>query len=308
MSVASVRDLRKSYPPIEAVRGVSFEVQSSEILGLIGPNGAGKTTTVECVIGLRQPDNGDIRICDLDARTRGMEVREKIGAALQTSTVQDKITPREALRLYGSFYRKRIDPHALLDRFALTAKADAPFDSLSGGQKQRLSLALAFVNDPELVLLDEPTAGLDPQARRELHDHIVRMRRDGRSVLLTTHDLEEAQALCDRILIIDRGRIVAEGAPHELMARSSALQTISLVTLPRVDVALFERLPSVESLQVDGDRIRMQTSQVTGTVTALMQLIESEHLELANLQVQKATLEDVFIELTGRAAVAKDQP
>ena len=198
-------NLKKRYDGVEAARGVSFEIRDGEIFGLIGPNGAGKTTTVECVIGLREPDEGAIEVCGIDARRRPREVKEKIGASLQTTALQDKITPREALALFGAFYRHKAEPAALLERFALLDKADAPFDTLSGGQRQRLALALAFVNKPELVFLDEPTAGLDPQSRRELHGEIAKMKHDGHTVLLTTHYLNEAEALCDRIAIIDRG-------------------------------------------------------------------------------------------------------
>ena len=187
-----VRDLWKRYGTTEAVRGVSFAIRAGEIFGLLGPNGAGKTSTLECLLGLRDVDAGDVEVGGLDARKFPREVKQKIGVALQSTSLQDKITPREALRLFGSFYPRRIAPEKLLERFALTEKADAPFDSLSGGQRQRLALALAFVNEPELVILDEPTTGLDPQARRELHDEILRMKRDGYTVLITTHYLEEA--------------------------------------------------------------------------------------------------------------------
>ncbi|HEY7497249.1 MAG TPA: ABC transporter ATP-binding protein, partial [Vicinamibacterales bacterium] len=173
-----VRDLHKRYDGIRAADGVSFEIQDGEIFGLIGPNGAGKTTTVECVIGLREPDEGTIEICGIDARRRPQDVKEKIGAALQTTALQDKITPREALRLFASFYQQHAEPEELLERFSLVDKADAMFDTLSGGQRQRLALALAFVNRPELVFLDEPTAGLDPQARRDLHGEIARTKRE----------------------------------------------------------------------------------------------------------------------------------
>ena len=163
-----IRDLRKSYGGVEAVAGVSFEIQDGEIFGMLGPNGAGKTSTLECVIGLREPDSGTIEVCGIDARQHPQEVKQRIGAALQTTSLQDKITGREALALFGSFYRRSVPPADLLKRFSLEEKADAPFDTLSGGQKQRLALALAFVNQPELVFLDEPTTGLDPQSRREI--------------------------------------------------------------------------------------------------------------------------------------------
>ena len=215
-----VRDLHKSYGGIAAVRGVNFSVSAGEIFGLLGPNGAGKTTTVECLTGLRAPDAGVVEICGLDARQNSAAAKEKLGVALQSTALQDKITPREALRLFTTFYARghTIAPDALLARFGLTDKADARYDTLSGGQRQKLALALAFVNQPEVVLLDEPTVGLDVRARRELHAEIERMRRDGHAVLLTTHALDEAEKLCDRVAIIHRGEIVAAGSPRTLAA------------------------------------------------------------------------------------------
>jgi ABC-2 type transport system ATP-binding protein len=278
---------------------VSFEIQDGEIFGLLGPNGSGKTTTVECVIGLREPDEGDIEVCGIDARRRPHDVKQKIGAALQTTALQDKITPREALTLFGAFYRNSEEPQTMLDRFALTPKADAPFDTLSGGQRQRLALALAFVNKPELVFLDEPTTGLDPQSRRELHVEVAKMKQDGHTVLLTTHYIDEAEELCDRIAIIDHGRIIATGAPNDLVARSAATQSVTLVTAEPVDPALLSGLPGVEELACDGVRARFRTSNAGVSVAELMKLLERQHADLVELQVRKATLEDVFIGLTG---------
>jgi ABC-2 type transport system ATP-binding protein len=301
MSKVSVRDLRKRYGSVEAVRGVSFDVRDGEILGLLGPNGAGKTTTVECVIGLREPDGGDIEVCGVDARRNPREVKQKIGAALQTTALQDKITPREALALFGSFYRRHAGADRLLERFALADKADAAFDTLSGGQRQRLALALAFVNEPELIFLDEPTAGLDPQSRRELHGAIERTRQEGCTVLLTTHYIDEAEQLCDRVAIIDHGQIVALGTPQELMARSKAAQTVRLVTLSPMVHADLERLPHVSDVATDGTKARFKTSAVNRTVAALMTLLDDRRIELGELHVRKASLEDVFVELTGSA-------
>jgi ABC-2 type transport system ATP-binding protein len=294
-----VSDLHKRYGRVEAARGVSFEIQDGEIFGMLGPNGAGKTTTLECVIGLREPDEGRIEVCGIDARRRPFEVKQKIGAALQTTALQDKITPREALALFGSFYRSRHDPEQLLDRFALVDKADAAFDTLSGGQRQRLALALAFVNKPELIFLDEPTAGLDPQSRRELHGEIARMKQDGHTVLLTTHYIDEAEQLCDRVAIIDRGRIVADGAPLELIARSKAAQTVSLGTVRPVPPELLSMVPALQDLTQDGLRSRFRTTDVSATLPGLMKLLDAQRIELAELHVRKASLEDVFLELTG---------
>jgi ABC-2 type transport system ATP-binding protein len=293
-----VHDLRKQYDGTKAVDGVSFEIAAGEIFGLLGPNGAGKTTTVECVIGLREPDAGAVEVCGIDARRRPQDVKQKIGASLQSMALQDKITPREALALYGGFYASRSAPHGLLERFALLDKADVAFDTLSGGQRQRLALALAFVNNPEVVFLDEPTTGLDPHARRELHSDIARMKREGHTVLLTTHYLEEAEQLCDRIAIIDHGRVIASGAPGELMARSAAMPTVSLVTARSVSRATLEALDDVDGLQGDGCSWRFHSANVNRTIGGLMKVLDAAQIEVAELHVQKASLEDVFIELT----------
>jgi ABC-2 type transport system ATP-binding protein len=300
-SKVSVRDLTKRYGSVEAARGVSFDVQAGEIFGLIGPNGAGKTTTIECVIGLREPDAGTIEVCGIDARQRPREVKERIGAALQTTALHDKITPREALVLFGSFYRAREEPVSLLKRFALADKADATFDTLSGGQRQRVALALAFVNKPELVFLDEPTAGLDPHARRELHEAIAQMKRDGHTVLLTTHQLAEAEQLCDRLAIIDRGRIIATGSARDLVARSSRMTSVRLWTEQPLAREWLD-IPGVEALICEGSSASFRTRTVNRTVVELMKRLEARGMEIAELRVEKATLEDVFFELTGAPA------
>ncbi len=299
-----VRDLRKRYDGVEAVRGVSFDVEPGEIFGLLGPNGAGKTTTVECLVGLREPDSGELELCGLDARRRPADVKQKIGVALQTTSLQDKITPREALRLFGSFYRQRVEPVELLARFALTEKADAAVDTLSGGQRQRLALALAFVNRPELVFLDEPTTGLDPQARRELHGAIAQMKRDGCTVLFTTHYLDEAEALCDRVAIIDRGQIVASGAPRDLIAQSHGLQAVIVVTAHPLAFAAVAALPAVSDVSCKGAEVRFQTSNANASLAALTSLLATTKAELLELQVRKATLEDVFLRLTKEGEAA----
>ena len=297
-----VRDLSKRYGGVEAVRGVSFAIEAGEIFGLLGPNGAGKTTTLECLGGLREADAGALEVCGLDARKQPREVKQRIGVALQSTALQDKITPREALKLFGAFYRVRAEPAALLARFALTEKADARFDTLSGGQRQRLALALAFVNKPELVLLDEPTTGLDPAARRELHAEILQMKRDGHTVLLTTHYLDEAEQLCDRIAIIDRGRVIATGAPRELIAQSSASQSVTLVTEPGIDGAAVAGLPGASEVRSEGGAVTFRTARPTETLAALAALLAARRLELVELQVKKASLEEVFVGLTKSAA------
>jgi len=221
VSVAiGVRNLSRRYGAVQAADDVSFEIAPGEIFGLLGPNGAGKTTVVECLLGLTCAGEGRVEICGIDARAQPGRAREKIGAVLQATGLQDKITPREALDAFAAFYTAPLQTGTLLDRFGLREKQSAAYETLSGGQKQRLALALAFVGDPQVLVLDEPTAGLDPQMRREVQNHIRAMKSAGRAVLLTTHDMAEAEQLCDRIAVIASGRIVAMGSPSELIADS----------------------------------------------------------------------------------------
>jgi ABC-2 type transport system ATP-binding protein len=224
----AVQGLTRRYGAVMAVDGISFEVKAGEIFGLLGPNGAGKTTTLECILGLSRPDAGHIDICGASAGRR--PAREKIGAVLQATGLQDKISPREAIELFRSFFPRALAADTLLDRFGLRDKQNAVYDTLSGGQKQRLALALAFVGDPPVFVLDEPTSGLDPQMRREVQDHIRTMKDAGRAVLLATHDMDEAERLCDRLAVIAGGRIIATGTPRDLIARllSASLEEVIL--------------------------------------------------------------------------------
>ena len=215
-----VQGLTRRYGAVTAVDGISFDVGAGEIFGLLGPNGAGKTTTLECILGLGRPDAGRITVGGADVRTDPRAAQAEIGAVLQATGLQEKITPREALDLFRSFYPQPVATGALIDRFGLREKQDAAYETLSGGQKQRLALALAFVGDPSVFVLDEPTSGLDPMMRREVQDHIRAMKETGRAVLLATHDMDEAERLCDRLAVIASGRIVATGAPKDLIAGS----------------------------------------------------------------------------------------
>jgi ABC-2 type transport system ATP-binding protein len=226
----AVQGLTRRYGAVTAVDGISFEVGAGEIFGLLGPNGAGKTTTLECILGLGRADAGRIAICGQDVRANPRDASARIGAVLQATGLQDKISPREALDLFRSFYSRPLATGDLIARFGLREKQDATYDTLSGGQKQRLALALAFVGDPQVFVLDEPTAGLDPQMRREVQDHIRAMKDAGRAVLLATHDMDEAERLCDRLTVIAGGRIVATGTPQELISRlpSASLEDVIL--------------------------------------------------------------------------------
>ena len=293
-----VTGLRKRYGANEALRGVDFTLQAGEIFGLLGPNGAGKTTTLECVLGLREPDAGSVEICGLDARRFPREVKRKLGVALQSTALQDQITPREALDLFGAFYSEPEPTLRLLERFDLVAKADAAFETLSGGQRQRLALALAFVHRPEVVILDEPSTGLDPQARHELHAEIRRMKRDGYTVLLSTHQLDEAAALCDRVAIIDQGRIVAIGTPHELVSTAAGGQAVRFTASQPIDPAALTRLPGLRALRCEGLSGYFETDEAAPVVTALLALLAAQGATLWELEVKRSSLEDIFLKLT----------
>jgi ABC-2 type transport system ATP-binding protein len=296
-----VQNLRKTYGAVTAVNGVTFDVQPGEVFGLLGPNGAGKTTTVECVIGLREPDSGDITVGGIDRRADPAGVKRRLGAALQTTALQDAITTREAVALFAALYDAPASPEAVLDRFGLGALANTRFGVLSGGQQQRLALALAFVSQPAVVVLDEPTAGLDPQSRRELRAEIGAMRESGRAVLLTTHDVDDAEAICDRVAIVARGEIVAMGTPADLVARSTRTPAITLSARKPLDRDQLASLAGVLAASVDGSRATLKVTGVNHALMGIGRLFESTGVEVTDLRVRKATLEDVFIELTGPA-------
>lgn len=301
MTAVRVRDLAKRYGDVVAVSGVSFDVAHGEIVGLLGPNGAGKTTTLECLLGLRTPDSGTVQIEGIDSRAGAAKTRAQAGAVLQSTTLQDSITPREALRLFAALHgQPRARAEALLGEFALADKARAPFETLSGGQRQRLALALAFIHAPRVLVLDEPTAGLDPAARRDVHERIRQRRAEGCAVLLSTHDMAEAQQLCDRVAIIDAGRIVALGTPDELIARAGLPARIRLRTRPTPPTEDLRSLPGVSSCAADGDAIVIHTDATAPTLAALTQTLARHSLTVHEMHVTAPTLEDAFLRLTGK--------
>jgi len=297
----SVQDLTKRYGSVEALRGVSFEMKRGEVFGLLGPNGAGKTTTIEIIEGLRQADGGEVRVLGMDPYRQSLEVRRRIGGQLQELALPDKIRVKEALQLFAGYYPVHEDADALLSRLSLSDKANAYFETLSGGQKQRLSLALALVNRPEVVFLDEPTAGLDAQVRRELHVIIEELRAEGRTLLLTTHYIEEAEKLCDRVAILDHGRIIAEGTPKELTARSQLTARIEFRASGALSDADINGIADVSGIErrPDGTMV-LKTQHSTIALVALVRLIEQRRLELTDLHITKPSLEDLFLELTGK--------
>jgi ABC-2 type transport system ATP-binding protein len=297
-----VRDLVKRYGKQTAVDGVSFSIRRGEIFGILGPNGAGKTTTLEIVEGIRKADAGEVVVDGLNVRTQRRAVQARIGVQLQATTLFEQLTVRETLRLFGAFYPRALDPDALLRDVALEEKARAYPQDLSGGQRQRLALALALVNDPIVVFLDEPTSGLDPQSRRMLWDTVLRLREQGKTIVLTTHFMDEAQTLCDRVAIMDHGRIIAADSPAQLIATLGASATIecTLAGNALADEEL-RTLPGVTDARLGTERMLIYTSALEPTLTALLQAVSARGASVEHLQVHAPTLEDVFLKLTGRA-------
>jgi ABC-2 type transport system ATP-binding protein len=296
-----VGDVRKSYGPVNAVDGVSFEVLSGEIFGLLGPNGAGKTTTMELLEGLHKPDSGELRVLGLDVRTSSTEIKDRIGVQLQTAALYPQLTVEELLRLFASFFRQSADIDRIIDDLDLGEKRGARTKTLSGGQRQRLSVALALVNDPEVVFLDEPTTGLDPAARQSLWDVVRRLKAEGRTVLMTTHYMEEAEALCDRLAIMDHGRILDIGTADELIHRRFRERTVRFRLDGGLDDSALGSLEGVTKLAREKDEAILYTTDVAATIGALLDAAEAVGTEPTDLMIRQASLEDVFLELTGRA-------
>jgi ABC-2 type transport system ATP-binding protein len=298
--VIQVVNLLKSYGSVQAVRGVSFEVGEGEVFGLLGPNGAGKTSTVEILEGLREADGGDVKVCGLDPQKDNERLKQQTGAVLQSTSLPDKLRVEEAIRLFAGFYQRRADPEALLSRFQLSDKRHAFYHDLSGGQKQRLALAMSLVNDPRVLFLDEPTSGLDPQVRREIYSIIEQLRQEKKTILLTTHYIEEAERLCDRVAIIDHGQVIALGTPRDLKTSEAGTTRIE-VRLARPEPN--GELRSLEAVcdlhEFDGTYV-LHSTQVPQTIVALVKHLQADGNELQGLEISTPSLEDVFIELTGR--------
>jgi ABC-2 type transport system ATP-binding protein len=299
-SILQVENLTKRYGDVEAIRGVSFEVQEGEVFGLLGPNGAGKTSTIEILEGLRTPDGGRVSVCGLDPQRNPEELKREIGATLQATSLPDKMRVLEALKLFATFYERRRSPEELLKRFGLADKRNAFYSTLSGGQKQRLALAMALVNDPRVLFFDEPTAGLDPQVRREIYDVIEELRREKKTIVLTTHYIEEAERLCDRVAIVDYGKVIAQGTPRELKQRSGDTTRIEVRLAKPASQATLKSLDGVTDCHpLDGAFI-LHCHRPPQAIVALVKHLEAEGNELVNLEISTPSLEDVFIELTGR--------
>jgi ABC-2 type transport system ATP-binding protein len=296
-----VRDVRKWYGEVHAVDGISFDVSGGEIFGLLGPNGAGKTTTMEMLEGLHAPDAGTLRVLGYDVARDAAAIKERIGVQLQTAALFPQLTVEELLTLFGSFFRRRVAVSELLKALDLEEKRRAQSKNLSGGQRQRLSVALALVNDPEVVFLDEPTTGLDPAARRGLWDLILSLKGQGRTVLMTTHYLEEAEAICDRVAIMDHGKLLDIGTADELIGRRFHERAIQFDTIAGLGDEALAGLPAVVRVSHEDDVTLLYTTDVPDTIGGLLASCKSIEREPDNLLVRRATLEDVFLALTGRA-------
>jgi ABC-2 type transport system ATP-binding protein len=299
--VIRVDDLRKAYGETRAVDGVSFEVRPGTVFGLLGPNGAGKTTTVEVLEGLRIPDSGNVRVLGIDVVAHPDDLKPRIGVSLQTAALYPKLTVVEVLDLFRGFYRRGRPTNELVELMGLAEKRTTRTQDLSGGQRQRLSVALALVNDPELVFLDEPTTGMDPAARRALWDIVLGLKAEGRSILLTTHYMEEAEILCDRIAIMDHGKILEEGTVEDLVSRRFKERAVRFDAIEGLSDDRFAGMSGVTSVKHENGDVLLYTRDVPATIGAVLAVTDELGLEPQNLAVRRATLEDVFLDLTGRA-------
>ena len=302
------RDLRKTYDgKVEAVRGLSLEIQAGECFGLLGPNGAGKTTTIEILEGLLPPTSGQVSILGHTWQEDGREMREWLGISLQETRLSEKLTVRETVELFASFYREPRSSDEVLEQLELTEKADSWVGKLSGGQRQRLAVATALVCNPKILFLDEPTTGLDPQSRRRLWDIIRVFQRGGGTVLLTTHYMDEAERLCDRLAIVDHGQVIAEGSPSDLIDRLGGHHVVEFAVSHSngnasrtAEEKMWRALPGVESVRDDDGLVALNVKEPHLTIPALLDAIEKQGSALEHLTTRQASLEDVFVRLTGR--------
>jgi ABC-2 type transport system ATP-binding protein len=299
----TVKDLTKNYGTFPAVKGIDFEIHTGEVFGLLGPNGAGKTTTVEILEGLRTRSGGAVCVLGIDPARDSRRLKDRIGVCLQATHLADKITVSEAVRLFASLYSRQVDGEALLKRLQLWEKRNSLYSKLSGGQKQRLALALALVNDPQILFLDEPSTGLDPQARHEIHQLVQEWRAERRTILLTTHYIEEAERLCDRVAIIDEGRIIAMGTPEEVQSKTVGTSHIEIRVSPSIPEGRAPALNNADRLNVSADRhnVTVSARHPARALVELVKWVDQEGLELTDVQLRRPSLEDVFIELTGKS-------
>jgi len=301
-----VRELKKTYdakPPVEAVRGLDLEVREGECFGLLGPNGAGKTTTVEILEGILAPTSGQVEILGKRWDSDERALREVIGVSLQETKFAEKLTVAETIRMFGSFYARGLEVDAVMASVGLTEKRAALVSALSGGQHQRLAVAVALVGDPQLLFLDEPTTGLDPQSRRQLWDIIRSLRERGRTIVLTTHYMDEAERLCDRVAVVDHGKVIALGSPADLIRSLGGDHVVEFAfqgVTAAPELAPFLKLPAVRGARAEGEAVQLTVSEPHVAIPALLDYVREHTLALSQLSTRQASLEDVFVSLTGR--------
>lgn len=300
MYAIEVEGLLKRYGDLVAVDKINLAVEQGEVFGMLGPNGAGKTTTTEMLVGLRKPDGGRMKVLGMDPIAQGKAVKIRVGVQLQTSALFNRLTARETLVMMRSFFPKHRDVDELLDLVGLKEKAKVQTRNLSGGQIQRLQIATAMVNDGDLLFLDEPTTGLDPQARRNLWDIIEQLRAEGKTIFLTTHYMDEAERLCNRVAVIDHGRIIALDSPSALISTHFKETALELRDVFGAENELLSQLPGVNRLQRDNGHVTLYSVNIPTTISALLELAAQRNVELQDLVMRQATLEDVFLKLTGR--------
>ena len=307
MNAIDVRALRKSYGPVHALRGIDLSIDGrGQIVGLLGPNGAGKTTLVEILEGLRTASSGTVAVLGLDPSHAPAELRARIGVQLQTTAFVPELTVTETLRLYAALYPRSLSSSDVLSRVDLVDKAKAFVRTLSGGQRQRLAIALAMLHDPDLFILDEPTSGLDPIARRQIHDILRTLRREGKTILLSSHYLDEVEALADRVLILSAGEVVADGTPLELLARGAGNSTLWVAVSGPVDA--MGLVPGATFEGPDGSLFRYRTADPTSAIVGLAESLRASGARLDDLRLKRPTLEDVYLQLVGPAAHSSPSP
>jgi ABC-2 type transport system ATP-binding protein len=299
-TVIKVDNLRKAYGSVKAVDDISFSVAQGEVFGMLGPNGAGKTTTMEIVEGIRPYDSGSVSVLGMNIKRNQRKIKSQIGVQLQTTSMYPKLTVQEMLQLFGSFFPRHLSSDNLIKVTGLEESRKKRFENLSGGQKQRLSIALALVNNPKILFLDEPTSGLDPQSRHNIWSLVERVRAKGKTVFITTHYMDEAEHLCDRVAVIDHGKIIAVDKPDKLISQYFQEQAIEFDIGQRIDEGEFRRLAAVTNVLLEERKVTVYSSAIPVTISALMDMAKQKGVELTNLYVRRATLEDVFLKLTGR--------
>ncbi len=299
--MVQVKGLVKRYGSFTAVNGVEFSVQKGEVFGLLGPNGAGKTTTIEMLVGLRKPDEGTALLAGFDVKNEINKVKGIIGIQLQSTSLFELLKVEEILHLYASFYPSHVDIEQLITDMLLTEKRKDRVKGLSGGQKQRLAIALALIHDPKVVFLDEPTTGLDPQARRTLWDIILRLKDQGKTILLSTHYMDEAHVLCDRIGIMDQGKLIALDTPTNLVKQLQSSSTIEFLISNPPEKEILLQLDGVKEVGIRDKFVQLYTDELQKSLTALIQYTSLHNVSIEELQTRSATLEDVFIHMTGRS-------